>query len=430
MTTFWSLAAIMMIVALLFTVPPLLRNREITTTSVDELNIKVVRAQLDELQADLEAGRLDKEQYAAARADLENELLYDLSGSQAAASQPAARSGRWIAVVVAVTVPLLAVWLYDQLGAAKLIDILQQQAAAPPAQQTQAQAPTAPKHDMADLVEQLAQKLESDPDNLEGWALLARSYMSQKRYAEAVNAYGNVRRLGGDSAPVLADYADAMVTANGGQFTDEAGELLTRAIELDHDNVKALWLIGHWKFSQEDYASAAGYWQRAAPLLPPDSQNAAILKQQIQQARSRMDGSDAVAAAPVADTAAGSESATPAATAAKAVTVHVELDPELGDKASPQDTVFIFARATSGPRMPLAVHRGQVQDLPLTVTLDDSTAMTPAMKLSRFDAVTIGALVSRAGVAMPESGDLQGTVSPVPTSGADTVQLMIDTLVP
>jgi cytochrome c-type biogenesis protein CcmH len=111
------------------------------------------------------------------------------------------------------------------------------------------------------------------------------------------------------------------------------------------------------------------------------------------------------------------------------IQVHVALAPALAAKASPDDTVFIFARAVQGPRMPLAIVRKRVADLPADVTLDDSMAMSPAMVLSKFAEVTVGARVSKSGQAMPSSGDLQGAVSPVKTDGAE-VAVTIDQVVP
>ena len=110
--------------------------------------------------------------------------------------------------------------------------------------------------------------------------------------------------------------------------------------------------------------------------------------------------------------------------------MNVSLDPSLTDQAAADDTVFVFARAAQGPKMPLAIVRKQVKDLPVTVTLDDSQAMSPAMVLSNFPEVTVGARVSKSGQAMPQSGDLQGTVTPVASKGDQTVDLTINTTVP
>ena len=431
MTVFWSLAAIMMLAALLFIVPPLLRNREVTSAvSRDELNAEVIKAQLVELEADLAAGKLEQAQYAAARTDLEQELLYDLSTTGPAQREP--RSGRWATLLIIPALPLCAVLLYQQLGSVELIDRLQQ----PPTAQSQPPQPQSqPVASIDELVAKLAERLQQQPDDVKGWVMLARSYTIMKRYSDAEAAYANVLRLGGENADLLTDYADTMVMATGGTFTDESGALLMRALELDPDNVKGLWLAGHWKFDNREYAAALDYWQRAAVKLPAGSEDAKVIAQQISKAQGLLgieaELSPAVATAP-ADTGTTADTGT-AATAdsasGTALSVHVDLAPDFAATAAAEDTVFIFARATQGPRMPLAIVRKQVSDLPVTVTLNDSQAMMPAMKLSNFEQVEIGARISKSGNAMPQSGDLQGSRSPVSTDESQTIEITIDSRV-
>ena len=425
MTVFWSLAAVMTMVALLFLLPPLLRKRELSAVSRDELNIEVIRQQLAELDTDLEAGKLDKAQYGAARADLEQELLYDLARTDPASRT--ARSGRWATLLIIPALPLCAVLLYQQLGSVELIDRLQQaQSSQPPAAQQQAQSAAS----IDDMVARLAERLQQQPDDLKGWVMLARSYTILKRYSEAEAAYANALRLGGENANLLADYADATVMANNGRFNDKAGELLTRVLELDPGNLKGLWLAGHWKNQSGDYAAALDYWQQAAAKLPPGGEDAAVIAEQISSVQAKL----GITAAPAATVAAATtDAASPSATdsgSAAALSVSVSLDPQLAAAAAAEDTVFIFARATQGPRMPLAIVRKQVKDLPVTVTLDDSMAMMPAMKLSNFEQVDIGARISKSGNAMPESGDLQGIVSPIATQSSETIQVTINSNVP
>ena len=282
------------------------------------------------------------------------------------------------------------------------------------------------------MVNTLAERMKDEPDNLRGWVLLARSYETLNRYADALDAYRNARRLSGDNPEVLADYADALVMANGGRFNDEAGEVLQKAVEAQPDNVKALWLIGHWKNQQGAYSEALTYWQRAAALLPAGGEDANTIAQQINQVQQRL---GITPTAPVMAAAASPTGAPATATggtsaAGHAITVTVALDPALAAQAAPDSTVFIFARAVQGPRMPLAIMRRQVKDLPVTVTLDDSLAMSPAMTLSKFDQVTIGARVSASGNAMPQSGDLEGSQSPVNVANPGTVAITIDRKVP
>ena len=433
MSVFWGLSAIMIIVALLFTVPWMLRASRSAKSQPDQdtLNTEVIRAQLAELETDLKTGRLDENQYAAARRDLECELLDDLAPAGSRSMLKPARSGQWAVLLLVAAIPLLAVGLYQHLGSQEIIPLMEQHDPATAASNSPAQHEMG-EQSLEEMVNVLAARLKEKPDDLQGWILLARSNETLNRYADALVAYGNARRLSGDDPKLLADYADALVMANGGRFNDEAGELLQRAVEGQPDNVKALWLMGHWKNQQGSSTEALDYWQRAAALLPAGSEDTAVIAQQINEVRQRL--GMAPATAPAA-TAAGAASGTPPAAsgtpaAGSAIQVTVSLDPPLAANTRPEDTVFIFARAVQGPRMPLAIVRKQVKDLPVTVTLDDSLAMSPAMTLSKFGQVTVGARVSPSGNAMPQSGDLEGSKSPVSVGGPETVAITIDSKIP
>ena len=417
MTVFWSLAAIMVMVALLFVLPPLLRNRSVEAVSRDDLNTNVIREQLAELDADLTNGKLDKSQYDAARKDIERELLYDLGSAGSEPADKPERSGRWITLLIIPAIPLCAVLLYQLMGSAELIDRLQQ---ARISQTQPAQQPSQPPGSIEDMVAKLAERLQQQPDDLKGWVMLARSYAIMIRYSEAEAAYANALRLGGENADLLTDYVDTMVMADGGAFNDESAALLIRALELEPDNLKALWLAGHWKNQSGEHQEAIDYWQRAAAQLPPGSKDVAVITSQINELQTKL--GIQTEPAPTVATAGTGQSAS--------LTVQVTLDSNVAAAASPEDTVFIFARAAQGPRMPLAIVRTQVKDLPATVTLDDSMAMTPQMVLSNFDQVTVGARVSKSGGAMPVSGDLQGIVSPINTQTTEAIQITIDSKVP
>jgi len=422
MTTFWMLAVSMTAIALVFTIPPLFRNSREEQLDRNQLNTEVIKDQLRELRADLETGKLDKQAYQAARQDLERELLNDLDDDSGAVT-PATRSGRWIAGILLVFIPALAYVTYQQLGAPGIMPRL---AANVPGTRA-AGSDKQQQHSVEEMVAKLAQRMREQPENVEGWVMLGRSYAAMKRFKDATAAYAKAYRLEDDNAAMITDYADVLVTANGGEFTDEAGELLNRALALQPDNAKALWLFGHWKYRRADYQGAIDSWQRVAELLPPGEKNVVVINQQIQQAKNLMAEKGIVLAAEESEPMPADNEAP---VSDSQIRVNVSLDPALTEQAAADDTVFVFARAAQGPRMPLAIVRKQVKDLPVTVTLDDSLAMSPAMVLSKFPEVTVGARVSKSGQAMPQSGDLQGTVTPVASKGDQSVDLTINTTVP
>jgi len=417
MTVFWSLAVLLVLVALIFILPPLFRRPRAGGVRNDELNVQVIRDQLTELRADLESGRLDQAAYEAARHDLQRELLDDVDAAAPAESK-SGREGRWLAGLLVVVLPLFAVLIYRQIGTPDIMPRLAAGPAAMPAAGADRQ------HNLETMVAKLAARMQQQPDNLEGWTLLGRSYASMNRFQDAVQAYQHALQLDGKNPDLLSSYADVLIMVHDGEFTDQVGDLLNQALKADPHHLKALWLRGHWRFRHSNYRGAIDDWQIVMTALPPGDENAVTIQRQINAAKARLgEPVEAVATAT-------RPKPSPPAAQGTAIQVKVSLAPALRDKAASGDTVFIFARAVQGPRMPLAIVRKRVADLPVSVTLDDSLAMSPAMVLSKFDQVVVGARISKTGQAMPSSGDMQGLVSPVDTHNSGEIQLTIDTQVP
>ena len=273
------------------------------------------------------------------------------------------------------------------------------------------------------MVAKLAARLEQTPEDGNGWALLARSYLVLQRPADAIVAYERATAILKDNADLLADYADALALGQERRIEGKPLQIVERALKIDPKQWKALALAGSAAFERKDYRKAIGYWERLQGSVDPGSDFARQVASNIEEAR-ELGGIKALAKAEP------TPNAKPQASAAGAsVEGSVTLSRQLAGKAAPTDTVFVFARAAEGPRMPLAILRFQVKDLPVKFRLDDSLAMSPAAKLSNFPEVVIGARVSKAGSATPQSGDLQGTSKPLKV-GSTGVTVVIDQLVP
>lgn len=263
------------------------------------------------------------------------------------------------------------------------------------------------------MVDALAQRLKDKPDDATGWQMLGRAYTVLGRVDDALPAYAKAVALRGNDAGTLADYADALATKNGGQATPESDAIVARALLANPSHLKALALAGTSAFERADYASAVRYWEKMAQGVPPDSPDAPRLQASLAEARKR-----GGIAAPT------TSSPAPSVAANTSVSGTVTLSPALAAKASPTDTVFVFARAAQGPRMPLAVLRAQVKDLPLHYKLDDSMAMAPSARISGAAQVIVGARISKSGNAIPQPGDLSGESTPV-APGASGVAITI-----
>ena len=261
------------------------------------------------------------------------------------------------------------------------------------------------------MVEGLAERLKTKPDDAEGWSMLGRSYGALGRDAEAAAAYKKAYELKPQDAQAMADYADGLALANNRSLDGEPEQLIMAAVKLDPANVKALALAGTVSFNRADYPAAVDYWERAINLSDSSGEFAKQVQGALNEARQR-------SGMPTAGT--GQAGAGPAAAASQpitpgreAITGRLTLNAGLQGKVGPDDTVFIFARAPSGSRMPLAILRKKVSDLPLDFKLDDSLAMSPAARLSSASQVVIGARISKTGNAMPSPGDWQVLSDPV-----------------
>jgi cytochrome c-type biogenesis protein CcmH len=431
MNAFWFIAAAMLLLALVFVLPPLLGRGVRQDVSQRDLNLAVYRARLAELEGERDSERITDTQFEQAKAELMQDMLGDVDPEDEAQTS-APRAGRIAAVLVAILLPLGVLGIYNTTGSWRLIDAPPMQAAAEAPRPAAAQGGNDEKLPSMDvMVERLAERLQQEPGDLEGWVMLGRSYFILKRYTDAVQAYANAMALAEQEDPdLMADYAEALALAHGNTLSGAPARLLDKALAIDPQHAKSLWYSGLAAYEVQDYGQAIGHWQKLMVQLPADSDNARQLQQYLDEAQARQGGDTVVAVTESAATGAASDAPAPAApapaTGGASLQVEVRLDAALAEQVAPTDTLFVFARAASGPRMPLAIVRKTVADLPLTVQLDDSMAMTPAMKLSTFPQVVVGARISKSGTAMPQAGDVQGFSEPVSPGEAGTVQVLIN----
>lgn len=416
LTAFVLAAALLVAVTLLLLLRPWRRRPADLTASTREINAGIYRDQLAELDRDRAAGTLAAADHAQARGELQRRLLDDAGVIETASTGPA--SARTTTIVIALTVPLLAAALYTFLGQPAALDPAARQASTQP--------------DVEKMVATLAARLEAKPDDPKGWAVLGRSYRVMGRMPDAQKAF---ERIGAelDRDPVLlAEYADVLAANNNGNLEGKPMEAVGRALKLDPDNPMALALSATAAFNRKDIAAAVMQWERLLKQLPPESEDAKWVQNQLAQIRGAVAGSTTPRAeatqviTPPAAVSTPVVAATPAAaTGDTSIRGQVSLAPALAAQALPTDTVFVFARAVEGPRMPLAVQRGKVSDLPLDFRLDDSLAVSPDFKISGFTEVRIEARISRSGNATPSPGDLIGT-GPVVKPGARGLIVKID----
>lgn len=420
MTIFFIAAVLLLAVALLFVLPTLLRQAAVVNPHAlrAEVNLTVLRDQMRELDADMAAGTINAAAHASARQELERRVAEDVQPGVVSVDATATGK-RWTAAGVGLSVPLVAISLYLVLGSPAALDPAQTDA-------PKEQAHQITEEQILGMVAALAQRLEKEPNNTEGWIMLARSYNAIGRFAEAAAAYGRLVKLVPGDAALLADYADTLAMSTNRSLQGEPEKLIAQALAADPKNVKALALSGSAAFERRDFSRAVEQWQKILLLVPPESDIARSIQNSISQAKAPAGGPAAApaAAAPRASIAPKAGAAAPAAVGAE-VAGTVELDAVLRSKVADTDTVFIFARAAQGPRFPVAVLRKQVKDLPTSFVLDDSMSMVADAKLSSFPMVVVGARISKSGSATPNAGDLEGLTEPV-RPGAKGLKIRIN----
>lgn len=411
MTAFVIAALVMTALALLWLLPALLRHRPAPAADAAETNLAVLRDQVAELERDATNGLLSPHQLEAAREDLERRVLED---ARVPAQTLRTGASKRAAVVLALALPLSSGLIYWALGNPDAM--LWKEA--------DGGGHAVTSKDVEEMAARLAARLEANPNDGNGWALLGRSYMVMQRFDDASAAYARAAALITDDAGLLADYADALGMQQGRRIDGRPLQVVEQALKIDPANWKALAMAGSAAFERKDYRKAIAYWEKLQSGVPPDSDFSRSVAANIQEAREL--GGIKPGAAPKAGT---TSKPAPAVAAAASVRGGVSLAAAFADKAAPSDTVFIYARAAAGPRMPLAIVRMQVKDLPATFALDDSQAMSPETKLSNFSEVVVGARISKSGSATPQRGDLVG-LSPKIKPGAAGVSIVIDQVVP
>jgi cytochrome c-type biogenesis protein CcmH len=422
MPTFWLLAALLVAALLAALLWPLLRRRApLDAPDADVASLAVYRDQKRSLDGELAAGTITAAEHDNAITEL-TRLLAEETATEAAPAPMLRRGSHKIAALLLVVIPVAAVALYYKVGNPTASGAIEQ---AQNKQELSDQQITA-------MVDSLSQRMKQNPTDAQGWTLLAHSYHALERYAEAADAYAHANELVKGDAGLLVDYADALAMAQGKTLAGRPEALVQQALAIDPQNRKALALAAAGALELHDRDGSLVYWRRLAATLPPGSEEIGQVNAFIAQLEGSKTQSAPAGAAPqaaVQPQQARSSASNAGASGAEAITGHVDLSPQLASKVSPGDIVFIFARSTEGPRMPLAALRTTARDLPQQFTLDATLSMAPGAKLSGAASVVIEARISKHGSAMPQPGDLFARASDI-KPGSKGINLTIDQVVP
>ncbi len=405
MTRFTLMAGLLVLLVLAILLPPLLRTpKSAHTANRRQANLDIFRDQLSELERDRQDGTLAEADFEQSKNELQRRLLGEVEAEEI---KTPGRRGRKTALALLVALPLAAIAGYALLGNPQGLN---------PAKTQSGMA----RQQIDSMLDKLINKLKANPDDAKGWVLLARSYKMLGRFAEAADAYSHGAALLDTDAALLADYADVLVSINDGRFGGKADELIKRALKIDPDEPQALFLAGAAASERQDFPAVVDYWGRLLQQIERGTEDAKYLENAVGKARaSVLQSGGQIADKPASEALVGAE----------AISGEVSLSGKLAAQAQPDDLLFIFARSAEGSRMPLAVIRTQVAQLPLKFRLDDAQGIPGGPKLSSVNTVTIEARVAKSGKAQSTSGDLFVTLNNVKV-GSKNVKLVIDQIQP
>ena len=392
MTSFFIAAFLLLALVLFLLLRPFIFSGKGEETSRRQMNAAIYREELDKLVAEHAAGLINADEYEMSHAEMRQRLFQDTSEEDDCSVMG---SSKKVVIGLCVFIVLLSSAMYFSLG-----DVIR-------IAQYNEQRPTT-QAGVEKMVAEFALKMEKDPGNLKGWAMLARSYRILGRNQDAANAYARAGSFINDDPELLAEYADTLASVSNGNFSGKPLALINQALKIDPNNLLALWLSGSASFAAQNYKAAVQAWERLANQLPPGSEEARAIQGSIAEARSK----------------GGLTSTIASVGGSKGISGKIELSAELRSQVKPSDTVLVIARQP-GERMPVAVLKVAVGDFPMNFVLTDALAMNPNMPISKLSEVAIEVRISKTGMAKPEAGDLMSSVQTVKV-GSNQVKLLIN----
>lgn len=393
-TSFLIPAFLLLVLVLALLLRPFIFSSKSKSTSRRQMNATIYREELDKLEAEHTAGLITSADYEIAHAEMRQRLFQDTIEED---DQEVAGSVKKTAIGLCIFIILVSSALYFSLG-----DVIR-------IAQTNTEKPIS-QEGVEKMVAEFAVKMEKDPSNLKGWAMLARSYRILGRNEDAAKAYARAGNFIDSDPQLLADYADVLATNANGSFIGKPLQLINQALKLDPNNLMALWLSGTASYNSNNYKAAVQAWERLAKQIPPDTDEARAIQGSIAEARAK-GGLVAPAQAPVVSS-------------GKEISGKIEISAELQSKIKPGDIVMVIARKP-GERMPVAVLKVSASNFPMSFALNDALAMNPSAPLSQLTEASIEVRISKTGMAKPEAGDLISSAQIIPV-GAKNIRLLVD----
>lgn len=382
---FWIVVAALLLVGLVCVIVPVLRTpKNVQSSDRQQQNVEIARAKKSALDEQLTNAGITQVEYDNALLELQTALALDLEQPKMVDLN---QQGKWVVWLLILALPLASIGLYLKIGEYRVINNPALAHVAPQQNQTQQSDMT-----LDQMIEVVKERLRNNPEDARGWFVMGKTMMEKQEFDEAVTAFQRTLDLVGDKeAGVLFSLADALSMQKNGVMAGEPESMIQQGLKIAPQDPTGLWLAGLAAEQRQDYKAAFGYMNTLLPLVANDQQATTEVNRVIALLQHQDPTLVAATKEPVQS---------------RSLKVSVSLDDNLKQQVSSDNAVFIYAKAASGPPMPLAVKRLTVSDLPVTVELSDTDAMIPSMKLSSFEKIIIGARVSKSGDPVAQPGDL------------------------
>lgn len=424
MIIFWLIAGAMTLFALAVLVPNLWRSETSKVAEQQSANVAIVDEQLSQLEVLHKSGEIDQHEFDERKTELELALALSLDANTPVVQSTGAdnwiSSGRILGVFILLALPVSAYVLYQYIGTPNALN--------PEFIASQSVAEDQQVASIDELLPRLEEHLAQSPDDVRGWRLLGVTYLRLQRFDDASMALEKALALTPDDPDVMLQLADAKAMSVGGKLAGEPVQLVENALAIVPENPQGLWLLGMYHREQNEHEPALEIWEKLSGLLQQDPKAREEVLALAKESRVAL-GIEEEAAQTQANVTTATQSENKVS-ASKSIVVNVGIDPSIAAKVAPEHSVFIYAKAVSGPPMPLAVTKKTVADLPIELVLDDSLAMVAGMTLSSFDEVVVGARISLSGNPVAQPGDFYAEVQPVKPGQSAPVLLNIESVVP
>lgn len=418
MILFWIILIVMLLLAIWFVVAPLIGIVKLSASDQNKQNILIAKEQLNDLKQEQSNAALTDDEYQLQKSELQKALISNVTDSavESTSNQAQKKIYKFSLLSVLILIPSISIPVYLNLGSSEII-FASNPHGIPNSSSNHADGMPS---SMDEVVKSLSARLQQNPDDIKGWRMLGRTYMSLRRFSDAADVYAQLYRRVGDETEVLLLYADALIMSRNGQIKGLPFQLVLTALEKEPNNKMALWLAGVGYSEKKEYEKAISLWSSLLSLFNNDEKTKAKLNHLIAQGNLKLSAQSVSQVM--------KKSPTKSKVSQSFIDVTVTLGEIFKDKVNPDDLVFIYVKASQGPPMPLAAVRKRVSDLPITVRLDDTMAMMPQMTLSSFSVVNVGARISKSGSPISKSGDFQGVVKSIELAAGTEIKIVIDTV--